>query len=140
MAFQCLHGGLFVQLEGDDQVGLQVARKLAHHHHGIAAVGAGGCRRMLVGDDLTGAVAADIDPKAFFLPLGPFAAGCGIPGHIVGGFLLEDFVICLEGLHFKFRVAVGTLHLLRGGAEFDGTVTAGAFVLLKDCQNGHSLL
>ena len=115
-------------------IGLQTTRELSHHHHGTAAIGAGGGTGGGIGDDLTGTALADIDLQGLLLPFRPFAARGGIPGHVVRSLLAELRIVGLEGLHLKFRIAVGTFHLLHPGAELDGAVTAGAFVLLKDCH------
>ena len=118
---------LLVQLEGDDKIGLQVARKLAGHHHGIAAVGTFCRTGGPVGHDLAAAGLAGVDPQALGLAGLPFASGGGVPGHFIGLLLLG-----LDGFHVKFRAAVGTLHFLYGAVELDGTVTAGAFILLQN--------
>ena len=85
-------------------------------------------------DDLTAAGIADVDPHAFLLAGLPVGAGLRIPVQVVGLFFLEHLVVVFEGLHFKFRVAVGTLHFLDAAVELDLAAAAWAFVFKNLCH------
>ena len=54
--------------------------------------------------------------------------------------MVQLFVIPLQRLHLKFRVAERTLHFLECAVKGNGTATAGAFIFLNICQKTRSLL
>ena len=129
----CL-GGLFVQLEGDDEVGPQGPGKLPGEDDGVAAEGAGGRRHGVVAHDLAAAALAAVSMQTGGLPFCPAAAGGG-PLHLAGLFVLQLLVIALERIHVELGVAVGAFHLLGGAVKLDGAIAAGALVFQHSCHS-----
>ena len=58
------------------------------------------------------------------------AAGSILPVQIVRLVLLQHVVIALERFQLKFRVAIGTLHLLQRAVKGDSAAATGAFIFL----------
>ena len=129
MTVEALLGRLFVQLEGNDEIGLEVTREIAHHHDGVVAVGTFGCGHMFVTDDLTAARLADVYPHAVRLALAPFTARVALPVEIVLIDVAELFIVGLERFHVKLVVTIRTFHFLQFTVKFDRAAARGAFVL-----------
>ena len=134
MLLQLCLGGLFVQLEGDDEVGPQGPGKLSGEDDGIAAEGAGGRGHGVVAHDLAAAALAAVSMQTGGLPFCPAAAGGG-PLHLAGLFVLQLLVIALEGIHVELGVAVGAFHFLGGAVKLDGAIAAGALVFQYSCHS-----
>ena len=120
---------LFVDLERNHVIGLQSAAHLPHHHDRVAAVRAGGRRRVFITDDLSAAGVAHVTAQRAFFALLPRAAGRGLPVHFVGLCVLNFFLVRGKRFGVKLRVAVRALHLLQAAVEFQAAAAAGAFVL-----------
>ena len=120
-------GVLLAELEGENVVGLERAGEAARQHDGVPAEGAVGRAGVGVGNDLAAAGFAGIDVHLRSLVLGPFL-GDGFPLHFVGGGLVQSLVLLHQRSGVKGRVAVRTLHQLRGGVEFHDAAAAWAFV------------
>ena len=118
-------GRLFVELEGNDVVGLQVAGQAAGQHDGIAAERAGRGGHGVVAHDLAAAALAGVNAHLHVVP----RLLRRVPVHVVLGVLLQRVVIALERLYIEGRVAVRALHLLQAAVEFQAAAAAGAFVL-----------
>ena len=134
MFLQLCLGGLFVQLEGDDEVGPQRPGKLSGEDDGVAAEGAGGRGHGVIAHDLAAAALAAVSMQTSGLPFCPAAAG-GRPLHLAGLFVLQLLVIALEGIHIELGVAVGAFHLLGGAVKLDGAIAAGALVFQHSCHS-----
>ena len=118
-------GRFFVELEGNDVIGLQVAGQAAGQHDGIAAERAGRRGGALVAHQLAAAALAGVNAHLHVVP----RLLRRVPVHVVLGVLLQRVVIALERLHVEGRVAVRALHLLQAAVEFQAAAAAGAFVL-----------
>ena len=122
---------LFIQLERDHKIRLESARELAHHHHGIAAEGAGGSRGVGIAYDLAAAGLAHIRAQAVGFSLLPISSGSGFPLHVIRLFALQLGVVALQRLHFKLSVAKRALHLLEGAVKGYRAAAAGTFIFLQ---------
>ena len=121
---------LFIQLERNDKIRLESARELTHHHHRIAAEGAGGSRRVGIAYDLAAAGLAHIAAQILRFSLLPLTARRRFLLHIVGLLGFQGIVIALQSLHVKLGAAIRTFHLLRSAVKLDGTAAAWAFIFL----------
>ena len=80
---------LLAEPERKDEIRLQFSRELPRHDRGVAAIGAGRCRRALVTEQLRAAARAAVCLHAFPLLAPVLAEARGIPVSAVGGgFLL----------------------------------------------------
>ena len=93
MLFERLFGRFFVKLERNNIIRLQCARELTHHHHGISAERARGCRRVFIADNFAAAGFADIAPQTVSFSALPLTAGGGFPVHFVRLLILKLAVI-----------------------------------------------
>ena len=125
---------LFVQLEGDDEVGAQVSGKLSGQHDGVAAEGAGRSRHGVIAHDLAAAALAGVGVQTGSLALCPAAAG-GSPVHPAGLRILQILIVTLQCVHLKLGVAVGAFQLLGGAVKFDRTIAAGALIFQHSCHS-----
>ena len=140
-------GGVLVHLEGQDVFGLQLARKLAAQHGGVAAVGAGGGRRGGVADQLRAAGGAGVAGKAAGLRFAPdrvFAGRFCAVGRsllLVGsggrvGFLLFLGVLGLDVGDLIGRAAVVAHQLAGGAVEVQRAGTGRALVVRYFISHG----
>ena len=129
MLFQCGNGGLFVQLEGDHSVGLQIVRQVAHHDHRCSAVRTVCGRSGFISDDFAVAAFAPVDLQAFLLLVQELLL-FHLPRVILGSglFLFQCLVMGLHGLHIKLGVAVGALHFLDGTVKLHLAAAAWALI------------
>ncbi len=140
--------GIFpAELEGDNEIRFQLTGKLPRHHRGVAAIGAGCCRRALIADQLRTAAGAAVrlHVRALLAPV--VAEAGGIPIAAVGGrFLLLRglffsrllrcrgplFFLRVERLDLRnvvTRAAVFALQLTGGAHKVQRTGTAGALIV-----------
>ena len=122
---------LFVDLERNHVIGLQSAAHLPHHHDRVAAVRAGGCRRVFITDDLSTAGVAHVTAQRAFFALLPRAAGRGLPVHFVGLCVLYFFLMRGKRFGVKLRVAVRALYLLNFTVKFHSAAAARTFVFFN---------
>ena len=135
MAFQAFLRRLLIQLEGNQNIRLQRTRKLSHHNHGVAAEGARGCRRVFIAHNFAAAGLTYISTQSIGFALRPVIAGRRFPFHFICLFALQLLVIAFQCVHFKFRVAVRTLHLLERAVKCYCAATARAFIFLQTLHN-----
>ena len=95
MRLERLDGVFLAELEGDDVIRPQFPGELSRHDRGVAAVGAGCCRRAFIADELRAAARAAVGLHAFRLLAPVVAEAGGIPIAAVGG----RFFLCC-GLFF----------------------------------------
>ena len=100
VGFEGLYRFFFAQFERDDKIRSQCPGELARHHGGVPAIGAGGCRRALLADELRAAAWTTVDPHtvAFSPPI--LAKVRGVPcASIYGRHALSGaaFLRCLLG-------------------------------------------
>ena len=140
LSLQMLGKGFFgrflVQLEGNNQIGTQGTGKSAGHDHWVAAIRTGSGTGVCIADDLAAAGFAGIDPHPLGFSRLPVASRAGVPGHIFCLFLLllQHLILRFQRVHLKFRVAVGTLHLLDAAVKGNGASAAGTFILQQSCH------
>ena len=123
-------GRLFIQLKRNDIVRAQRTCELTHHHHGVAAEGAGRSGGGRIAHDLAAAGLAHIAAQILNFSLLPLTARRRLPLHIVGLLGFQGIVIALQGLHVKLGAAIRTFHLLRSAVKLNGTAAAWAFIFL----------
>ena len=123
-------GRLFIQLKRNDIVRAQRTCELTHHHHGVAAEGAGRSGGGRIAHDLAAAGLAHIAAQILRFSLLPLTARRRFLLHIVGLLGFQGIVIALQSLHVKLGAAIRTFHLLRSAVKLDGTAAAWAFIFL----------
>ena len=132
-----LFGVLFVQLKWKNKVGAQQSLHPFLDHYRIVAERTGGGAGGAVNQNLSAAGRTDIDihPRLFlFLP---FTSLRPLPVQFVLSFGLQLIVQFFQGLHFKFGVAIGTLHLLKVAGKFQCPSATGTFILDHFCHFLH---
>ena len=146
MALKSLYGIFLAQLEGNDEIRPQLPGELSRHHGRVAAVGAGGGRRIFVADELCAAAGTAVGPHTIAALRAPvLGKRRGVPRTVIcgrctlSGFLCRllscrgfFFLLCVKRLDLCYIVtgaAVFTLQLPGRSHEMERTRTSRTLII-----------